>query len=50
MFKTPGKLPIILENFIEYTWARCPHVTGVDTRISTDYAQKSPWTLPSTVT
>ena len=55
-FKTAGKLPIILEEFMEYTpiyWRKtggCPTCNRLDlqtlTRISTDYnAQKSPWSL-----
>ena len=46
-FKTAGKLPTILEEFIEYTPRKtggCQHVTGW-TGISTGYAQKSPQSL-----
>ena len=38
--KTTGKLPIVLEEFIEYT--------QIKKRISTGYAQKSPRTLSQT--
>jgi hypothetical protein len=50
-FKTAGKLPIILEEFTEYTppfnkgnqrMSTCKPVGLTKTRISTDYAQKSP--------
>ena len=53
-FKSAGKLPIILEEFIEYTsnlikenrrMSTCNWLDFVNTRISTDYAKKSPQSL-----
>ena len=49
-FKTSGKLSIILEEAMEYTssdWSETgrSHVGLGNTRILTDYVQRSPWTL-----
>jgi hypothetical protein len=53
-FKTSGEWPIIIEEFMEHTsnYEEKPKITSVglgNTRILTDYAQKSPGTLLSTV-